>query len=247
MTSYQKTLDHQEDEGLTVLLISVLLSVGILSIVLLTMFMIWADISLLPDSQTWPAFLAQQAQIMGFPLAGESSAFWYMSRAAGLLAYAFIWGSMIWGLLLSTKLLKPHVSPLLAFGIHETFSLLGLGFALFHALILLGDSYVDFDLLSIFLPFSASYEPLWTGLGTLSFYAYALIILSFYVRKHIGQKLWRRLHYLNFGIYAMALVHGFQIGSDTQHSLVFYFYVGSTTLLLFLIFYRILIQVNLKP
>ena len=35
-------------------------------------------------------------------IADGSTSFWYLSRASGFVAYLLLWGSVVWGLLLST-------------------------------------------------------------------------------------------------------------------------------------------------
>jgi predicted ferric reductase len=188
----------------------------------------------------WQQALIHQAHVMGFPLQGETSAFWYMSRMSALLAYLLLWGSTIWGLMLSTKIVKVFVPPALTFSVHEFLSLLGLGFAIFHALVLLGDQYINFKLLHLLVPFTAPDKPFWVGVGTLSLYLYALISMSFYIRRHLGQRAWRVLHYLTFLTYVMALTHGLVIGSESELGSIRLMYLASAASVLFLVYYRIL-------
>lgn len=189
---------------------------------------------------TWYGALQTQATLMGFPIAAESKSFWYMARISGLLSYLLIWGSMVWGLMLSTKVVKSWISPALTVSVHEYLSWLGLGFGLFHGLILLGDSYISFQLSDILIPFTASFEPVWVGLGTISLYLYGLILGSFYVRKQIGPKVWRSLHYLTFLVYLVVTAHTLMLGSDSNLWLTQLIYLWSGAVVLFLIFYRIL-------
>ena len=107
-------------------------------------------------------------------------------------------------------------------------------------MILLGDQYINFNLGHILAPFSAPFEPLWTGVGTISLYLYLVIVVSFYIRKRIGHNLWRALHYLTFALYAMTFAHGLAIGSESGLALSQLMYLGSAASVLFLVFYRIL-------
>ncbi len=127
-----------------------------------------------------------------------------------------------------------------AFAIHEYVSLLGLAFALFHALILLGDRYINFTVAQIFMPFSTlNYRPTWTGIGQLAFYLWLIVALSFYVRSSIGQKTWRTIHYLSFVLYIMGLAHGLFAGTDSTANWAQWYYWISGGSLLFLLVYRI--------
>ena len=55
----------------------------------------------------------------------------------------------------------------------------------------------------------------------------ALIIVSFPLRKRIGMRAWRRLHWATFGIFALATVHGLAAGTDTATPWAFALYVGA--------------------
>jgi predicted ferric reductase len=181
-----------------------------------------------------------EATSMGWPLTAGTSAYWYLSRAAGLVGYFLLWAATAWGLIVSTKVAKGLVAAPVATGLHEFLSLGALAFAGFHALILLGDQYIDFSLLDITFPFAASYRPGWVGLGQLGFYLSVALTLSFYVRKSIGPKTWRSLHYLTFLAYAMVVVHGLTSGTDASALAVQAMYLGTGATIVFLIYYRLL-------
>jgi predicted ferric reductase len=183
--------------------------------------------------------LSAQAQLMGLPLAGKTSAFWYMARAGGFLAYLLLWFSIIWGLTLSTKVMTTRIPASVAYGLHEFLSILAICFALLHAVVLLGDEYIKFNLFQLMIPFTAPYRPVWTGLGTITLYLGIVMIGSFYIRKQIGQKAWRILHYLTFGVYGLSLVHGLMAGSDSPLVVVKLLYLGTGLSVLFLVYYRL--------
>jgi methionine sulfoxide reductase heme-binding subunit len=147
---------------------------------------------------------------------------------------------VMFGLFLSTKLSQSWIPAPIAYGLHEFLSILTLLFMSTHALVLLADSYIDFKLWHLVLPFTAPYEPLWTGLGTLALYLATVITGSFYIRKQIGQRTWRILHYLTFITYLLALGHGLMAGTDSPLLTLKLLY-GSTGLgVLFLVYYRFL-------
>lgn len=166
--------------------------------------------------------------------------YWYLSRATAFVALTILWLSMALGLGLSNRLARLWPGAPAAFAIHEYVSLLGLTFALFHALILLGDRYINFTIAQIFLPFSTvNYRPVWVGIGQIGFYVWLIVALSFYVRSKIGQKTWRFLHYLSFAMYLMGLVHGLFGGTDSTTTWANWYYWISGGSLLSLLIYRI--------
>jgi DMSO/TMAO reductase YedYZ heme-binding membrane subunit len=73
-----------------------------------------------------------------------------------------------------------------------------------------------------------------------AFYLMVLTSASFYVRKRIGQKLWRRLHYLTFAAYLLATVHGIQAGTDSGNLGMQLIYWGTGFMVLTLTIFRML-------
>jgi predicted ferric reductase len=181
-------------------------------------------------------------------LQGDSpKVFWLFSRASAIVAYILLWFSMVFGVLITNKLARMWPGGPHAFNLHQHFSLLGLAFALFHGLILMGDQYLQFSLGQVLLPFaSANYRPLWVGLGQLTFYLMGIVVLSFYVRRRISPRIWRLIHFLSFIVYVMALLHGIYSGTDAGTFWAKDLYWSSAGLLLFLFNYRVLVALT-KP
>jgi predicted ferric reductase len=153
------------------------------------------------------------------PLVGSLSGpqprtWWYLSRASGLVSYAMLALSMLFGLLLSTKVARQWPGAAAAFSLHEHASILALALALFHGLVLLGDRHTPFGIVDVALPFGATHRPLAVGLGQLAFYGVALLVASFHVKKRLGQRAWRLLHFTSFAVFALGLVHGLALGTD---------------------------------
>ncbi len=168
-------------------------------------------------------------------------AYWYLSRGTGFVSLGLLWVSMMLGIGITNKLARlwPGIPPTAA--IHEYTGLLGLFFAAFHGLVLLGDTYTQYHLAQLLMPFgSVQYRPTWVGLGQLGFYAWFIIAVTFYIRRVIGKKTWRAIHYASFACYLGALVHGLMSGTDAGAAWAQDFYWITGGALLFLLVYRIL-------
>jgi predicted ferric reductase len=178
---------------------------------------------------------------MAGSLSGESpKVYWYLSRATAFVSLTILWISMALGLGITNRMARLWPGAPAAFAVHEYVSLLGLAFALFHALILLGDHYINFTVAQIFMPFSTlDYRPTWVGIGQVAFYIWLFVALSFYIRSIIGQKTWRAIHYLSFAMYIMGLLHGLFSGTDSTASWAQSYYWISGGSLLFLLMHRI--------
>lgn len=176
-------------------------------------------------------------------LAGSSpKAYWYLSRGSAFAALGLLWLSMMLGLLITDKMAKNWPGAAKAFALHEYVSLLGLAFALFHALILLGDHYINYTLSQILMPFgSVNYHPIWVGVGQIGFYAWAIISATFYVRQLIGSKAWKYIHYASFFNFVIAMLHGLASGTDSSApwAQTAYWILGGTVL--FLTVFRVVV------
>ena len=191
-----------------------------------------------------PAFITNLAYSFG---GHAPKIYWYLSRSGGFIALSILWVSMAMGLGLTNKLARVWPGAPTAFAIHEYVSLLGLLFAAYHGLVLMGDHYVDFSLPRLLVPFSIRYEPFWVGLGQVAFYTWIIVLISFYVRQHIGQKTWRMIHYTNFATYVMGSLHGLFSGTDGTAGWAHWYYGISTGTLIALVVYRVYITIHKQP
>ena len=164
--------------------------------------------------------------------------FWYLSRASGVIAYTLFWLAVVFGLLLSTRLGK-HFNAARVFALHQYLSLIAVGFATFHAGILLADNFLNLNLWQILLPFGFQTERVGVALGQLGFWLLFICAFSFYIKKYIGQSAWRWLHFLTFMAYMFISIHVFMVGSDSRALPLLLFYAASQTTVFVLTTYRL--------
>jgi predicted ferric reductase len=171
---------------------------------------------------------------------------WYSVRALGFMAYLVVAGSVLYGLLLSTKILDAIAHRPVSFALHKDLAIVGLILATLHVVVLLADQSYAFTPRAILVPFQSPYQPIWVGVGQLTFYAIAIVTASFYVRRILGQRAWRLLHYVTFLSFAGATVHGITTGSDTGQGWAFWIYLVPLASAIFLITYRIVLSVGTR-
>lgn len=138
-------------------------------------------------------------------------AWWLISRASGLLALALVTASVALGLTMAGRL-RRGPGPRVA---HEQLALAAIAAIAVHGITLLGDAWLRPGITGLAVPFQLGYRPLYTGLGVIAGYLTVLLALSFYARRRIGTRTWRRLHRFMVVAYALALVHALGAGTDT--------------------------------
>jgi len=139
---------------------------------------------------------------------------WYVDRAAGFTALLLLTASIVLGLLLSLKVGSPRWPRFLTNDVHEHITLMALVFIAIHGLAILIDPFMRFGFGDVLVPFGTAYHPLAMALGIVAGYLALAIWLSSRVRKQIGFRMWRRLHYATFLVYAFAGAHALLIGND---------------------------------
>lgn len=173
----------------------------------------------------------------------KPKAYWYLSRASAFVAFALLWVSMALGLSISGRVARVWPGGPVAFDLHQYTSLLGLLFTVFHAAILIGDRYSNFTVMQLAVPFAGStYRPVWVGLGQVAIYLMLLVWFSATVKHRIVRRWWRRLHFLSFAVFALALGHGVLSGTDSGTLWARAIYWIAAASILVLTIYRILVS-----
>ena len=138
---------------------------------------------------------------------------WLISRASGIVAVVLISLSVAMGLAMAARLLRPtHKRAVVR--LHEYVAILSLVAIAVHGLTLLGDTWLKPGLTGITVPFALRYRPVWTGLGLIAGYLALLLGPTFYLRKRIGTRRWRKLHRATTVVWLLSAAHALGSGSD---------------------------------
>jgi methionine sulfoxide reductase heme-binding subunit len=141
--------------------------------------------------------------------------FWILARSSGLVAYCLLTSSVLAGLVLKARPLGRSPKPAAITDAHRFLALLGLGAIALHGIALVLDGTVRITPLALVVPGLVPYRPLWTALGVLAAELMVLVYASFSIRRRIGTRAWRRLHWLTYAIFGLATAHGLAAGTDT--------------------------------
>lgn len=172
---------------------------------------------------------------------------WFVIRGSGIVAFALLSASLLWGLMVSTKVFGRAIKAKGLQWLHESLGLAAVLATIIHVVSLSMDEYIDFSWADILVPGFTEWRPLAAAFGGVAFWSLLVVALSFYVKKWIGQNVWRSIHYLSFGTFVAALLHGIFSGTDTGNSWVSALYLGSTLLVVMLTAIRIISSREPKP
>jgi methionine sulfoxide reductase heme-binding subunit len=145
----------------------------------------------------------------------DAPLFWNLARASGFIAYGLLAMTMLLGLSVKTRVLGKLVKPANVVDTHRVLSLLALSMIALHGVALVLDPVVEISPFDLAVPGLVDYRPLWVAFGIVAAYLAIAVHASFSLRKKIGAKNWRRLHWLTYAVFLSATVHGITAGTDT--------------------------------
>ena len=144
----------------------------------------------------------------------SSTALWYASRATGVVALVLLTVVVLLGIMVNRRGRLPGLPRFATTSLHRSMSLLAVAFIAVHVVTAIADPYVTIGIAAAVIPFTSAYEPLWLGLGAISFDIIIALIATSLARARIGRRTWRAVHWLAYACWPVALVHS--LGSSTD-------------------------------
>jgi predicted ferric reductase len=139
---------------------------------------------------------------------------WNLTRASANIAMILILLTVLWGILLATRVLKPNDRPAWIRDLHTWLGGLSVSFSVLHILTLIADSYVHFTFVSVLIPFTSSWRPFQVSLGILAFYILVAVQASSLMMKKISKTAWHRIHMASYAQFPLVILHALMSGSD---------------------------------
>jgi methionine sulfoxide reductase heme-binding subunit len=141
---------------------------------------------------------------------------WYIARSAGLVAWALLSASVIWGLTMSNRA-RPfghRPRPAWMLDLHRWLGGLATIFVGVHIVAILLDTYVNFSIVSVLVPFTASWHDTAVAWGVVAMWLLLAVELTSLARRHLPRKAWRLVHGASFPLFGLATLHAFTAGTD---------------------------------
>ncbi|MGZ4675107.1 MAG: ferric reductase-like transmembrane domain-containing protein [Acidimicrobiia bacterium] len=143
--------------------------------------------------------------------------FWYTARAGGIVAWALLAASVIWGLWLSGRVRPFGVRPAWILDLHRFLGGLATIFVGVHVGSILLDSYTSFGLSDVLVPFASSWHPLAVAWGVVAMYVLLAVELTSLARSRLPHRVWRRIHMAALPIFILSTVHYVAAGTDASN------------------------------
>ena len=149
----------------------------------------------------------------------NSQVWWFVARSSGIIAWALLTLSVVWGLLLSTKVSATRIAarklrPAWILDLHRHLGGLAVIFTAIHLIGIAADSYVTFGWADIFVPMASEWKPGAVAFGVVSLYLLVAIEATSLAIRRLPRTAWRWVHRTSFVLYATATYHGILAGTD---------------------------------
>ena len=139
---------------------------------------------------------------------------WYVNRAAGLVAWALLAGSVGLGILLSSKLLGKRVRPNWQLDLHRGLSALAVAFTGVHVAGAVADNWIHLGWAEVLVPGTSSWRPLAVAWGVVTMYLLAAVQITSLLRKRLSKRAWKRVHFASYPLFLTATAHGVTAGTE---------------------------------
>ena len=136
-------------------------------------------------------------------------------RGSGLVALMLFTLTVSLGVVGVTRLQSRRWPRLVTSQLHRNIALLASCFLALHVGTALVDSWVGLGWIGALVPFHSGYRPLWVGFGVVSFDLFLAILMSSLLRRRIGARLWRLIHWGTWAMWPLALTHALGAGTDS--------------------------------
>jgi predicted ferric reductase len=144
----------------------------------------------------------------------SGKALWYLTRGSGAVSLVLLTLALVLGILTSSRWVRERWPRFVVEGLHRNLSLMATVFVGIHIASAVADGYVPIRWIDAVVPFGAAYSPFWLGLGALALDIFVAVAVTSLVRARLGYRAWRSVHWLAYGCWGLAIVHGVGIGSD---------------------------------
>jgi DMSO/TMAO reductase YedYZ heme-binding membrane subunit len=144
------------------------------------------------------------------------SATWLLTRATGAVSLVLLTATFALGIADVSRWRSRRWPRFAIDALHRNVSLMAVAFVAVHVVTTLLDRFVSIGLVAAVIPFAGSYRPFWLGLGALAFDVLLTLIATSLLRRRIGARAWRAVHWAAYACWPLALLHALGTGSDAS-------------------------------
>lgn len=152
----------------------------------------------------------------------SASTWWYIARSSGLVAWAFLFATLVLGTLASGKLVAKKGARRWLLDLHPYLSGLAVLLIVLHIVAIIMDTTVSFSWVAAVVPFASSWRPLAVAWGVVGLWLLAAIQITSLMRNRLPRHIWHRIHLSSYALCALVTLHAVTAGTDLVDPIVAY-------------------------
>jgi sulfoxide reductase heme-binding subunit YedZ len=165
---------------------------------------------------------------------------WFLSRASGIVAWGLLCAAIVWGILLSTRLMRQVDRPAWLLDLHKWLAALSIAGVVIHLAALVADSYVEFGWRELAVPMASTWQPGPVAWGVIATYFLIMIQVTSLLLRRLPRRFWHLIHLTSYAMFTMTSIHAFTAGTDASNDLFLIFGAMIITLVIALTVVRVL-------
>ncbi len=169
----------------------------------------------------------------------NSQIWWYIARASGIVGWLLLTATVVWGILTPAKL-SDRQRPAWFLDLHKWLAGLTVGFVAIHLAALMADSYIEFSIVDMIIPFASDWKPFPVALGVLATWLLVIVQATSLAMKRLKRSVWRKIHLTSYLTFFVASLHGTLAGTDATNALYQITSITALTAVIFTTLYRVM-------
>jgi methionine sulfoxide reductase heme-binding subunit len=138
------------------------------------------------------------------------------SAATGVISMVLLTVVVVLGVAVDRRARLPGLPRFASLSLHRFTALLAVAFLALHILTAVAGPYARIGLTAVIIPFTSGFARSWLGLGTVATDLIVALIATSLLRRHLGYRTWRAVHWLAYGCWPLALAHSIGTGGGMR-------------------------------
>ncbi|WBM79370.1 hypothetical protein KIV56_13305 [Cryobacterium breve] len=143
---------------------------------------------------------------------------WYISRASAVIGWALMTLSVVWGILLSTRVMRQIDNPAWLQDLHRYFGGAAIVMVAVHMLTLMLDGWLHLSIAEVLVPFTSHFKALPVALGVTAFYLLVAVQGTSLLMRYLPRRFWKVVHYSSYATLILVSFHAAFTGTDVGTS-----------------------------
>ena len=135
---------------------------------------------------------------------------WFVTRSSGIMTWALSTASIVFGLSLSTRLVRRKGVPAWLNALHRHLGTLTVAFVAVHLGALVADNWVHFGLVDLFVPMASGWRPGAVAWGVVALYLLVAVQVTSWCKRWLPRRVWHSVHLTSIPMFVFGTLHAVQ-------------------------------------